>query len=129
VCRNGWRSVGKVVLETLLGFHVGVWHYATSDATRVYVASVPVQESQSSKDLCGVGGGGRQSDDNGIRRQPCMAEPYGAIFDQPEAGGPTAAAGIEQGDVLTAINDSPLMRASDFGAHDCVRIRSGLLAR
>jgi S1-C subfamily serine protease len=58
-----------------------------------------------------------------------MAEPYGAIFDQPEAGGPTAAAGIEQGDVLTAINDSPLMRASDFGAHDCVRIRSGLLAR
>jgi len=43
-----------------------------------------------------------------------MAEPYGAIFDQPEPGSPAATAGIEQGDVLTAINGSPLMRASDF---------------
>jgi serine protease Do len=43
-----------------------------------------------------------------------MAEPYGAIFDRPEPGSPAATAGIEQGDVLTAINGSPLMRSSDF---------------
>jgi serine protease Do len=43
-----------------------------------------------------------------------MAEPYGAIFDQPEPGSPAANAHIEQGDVLTSINGSPLMRSSDF---------------
>src|SRR6516165_9607991 len=43
-----------------------------------------------------------------------MAVPYGAIFDQPEPGSPAANAHIEQGDVLTAINGSPLMRSSDF---------------
>ena len=43
-----------------------------------------------------------------------MAVPYGAIFDQPEAGSPAARAGIEAGDVVTAINGLPLMRSSDF---------------
>jgi serine protease Do len=43
-----------------------------------------------------------------------MAEPYGAIFERPEPGSPAAAAHIEAGDVLTAINGSPLMRSSDF---------------
>jgi serine protease Do len=43
-----------------------------------------------------------------------MAVPYGAIFDQPEAGSPAAKAGIEAGDVVTAINGLPLMRSSDF---------------
>jgi serine protease Do len=43
-----------------------------------------------------------------------MVEPYGAIFDRPEPGSPAAAANIEQGDVLTAINGSPLMRSTDF---------------
>ena len=43
-----------------------------------------------------------------------MAEPYGAIFDQPEAGSPAATAGIQAGDVITAINGSPVMRSSDF---------------
>jgi serine protease Do len=45
-----------------------------------------------------------------------MAEPYGAIFDQPETGSPAAAGGIQAGDVITAINGSPVMRASDFAA-------------
>jgi serine protease Do len=45
-----------------------------------------------------------------------MVEPYGAIFDQPKAASPAADAGIEAGDVITAINGSPLMRASDFAA-------------
>ena len=43
-----------------------------------------------------------------------MAVPYGAIFDQPEPDSPAAKAHIEQGDVLTAINGSPLMSWSDF---------------
>jgi serine protease Do len=43
-----------------------------------------------------------------------MAEPYGSIFDQPEPGSPAAIAGIEAGDVVTAINGSPVMRSGDF---------------
>jgi serine protease Do len=43
-----------------------------------------------------------------------MTELYGGIFDQPEAGSPAADAGIEQGDVLTSVDGSPLMRAGDF---------------
>jgi S1-C subfamily serine protease len=45
-----------------------------------------------------------------------MAEPYGAIFDLPEAGSPAAAAGIQAGDVVTAVNGSPVMRSGDFAA-------------
>jgi serine protease Do len=43
-----------------------------------------------------------------------MTEPYGAIFDRPETGSPAADAGIEAGDVLTAINGTPLMNWRDF---------------
>lgn len=43
-----------------------------------------------------------------------MDEPYGGIFGQPEPDSPAAAAGIEQGDVLTRINGSSLQRVSDF---------------
>jgi serine protease Do len=45
-----------------------------------------------------------------------MAEPYGAIFAQPEPGSPAAHAKIQAGDVITAINGSPVMRSSDFAA-------------
>jgi serine protease Do len=43
-----------------------------------------------------------------------MVEPYGAIFERPEPGSPAANAGIEAGDVITAVNGSPLKRSSDF---------------
>jgi serine protease Do len=43
-----------------------------------------------------------------------MTEIYGAIFDRPEPGSPAASAHIEAGDVLTAINGSRLVHASDF---------------
>src|SRR5271169_5441138 len=43
-----------------------------------------------------------------------MAEPYGAIFGQPEPGSPAAHAKIQAGDVITSINGSPVMRSSDF---------------
>jgi hypothetical protein len=45
-----------------------------------------------------------------------MVEPYGAIFRQPEPGSPAANGGIAEGDVVTAINGSPLRRASDLEA-------------
>jgi serine protease Do len=45
-----------------------------------------------------------------------MAEPYGAIFAQPEPGSPAAHAKIQAGDVVTAINGTPVMRSSDFAA-------------
>ena len=46
-----------------------------------------------------------------------MAQPYGAILDTPEPGSPAAAENkIEQGDVLLAINGTPLARAGDFAA-------------
>jgi serine protease Do len=43
-----------------------------------------------------------------------MIEIYGAIFDRPEPGSPAASAHIEAGDVVTAINGSRLVHASDF---------------
>jgi S1-C subfamily serine protease len=43
-----------------------------------------------------------------------MAVPYGAIFDRPDPGSPAARAKIEAGDVITAINGSPLRSWSDF---------------
>ena len=45
-----------------------------------------------------------------------MVEPYGAIFGQPRPGSPAAQAGIEAGDVITAINGTPLTRSRDFAA-------------
>jgi serine protease Do len=45
-----------------------------------------------------------------------MAEPYGAIFDQPEPGSPAAQAGIQAGDVITRINGMPIMKTGDFAA-------------
>lgn len=43
-----------------------------------------------------------------------MAEPYGAIFEQPEPGGPAARAKIHAGDVVTRINGRPLKSPREF---------------
>jgi membrane-associated protease RseP (regulator of RpoE activity) len=43
-----------------------------------------------------------------------MISPYGAIFESPRPGGPAAHAGIEAGDVVTAINGKPLASWRDF---------------
>jgi len=43
-----------------------------------------------------------------------MAQTYGGIFGQPKPGSPAAKAGIEAGDVITAINRQNLMRSRDF---------------
>jgi hypothetical protein len=46
-----------------------------------------------------------------------MTEPYGAIFDRPDTGSPAANAGIEAGDVVTAINGTPLMNWHEFATN------------
>jgi serine protease Do len=43
-----------------------------------------------------------------------MVEPYGAIFEQPDPGGPAARAGIQAGDVITAVNGTHVEKAADF---------------
>ena len=43
-----------------------------------------------------------------------MDAPYGAIFDSPLPGSPAAGADIEAGDLVTAINGTPLINARDF---------------
>ena len=45
-----------------------------------------------------------------------MTEVYGAIFKRPVGASPAAHARIEAGDVITAINGSPLVRAGNFAA-------------
>lgn len=55
-----------------------------------------------------------------------MVELYGGIFDQPEPGSAAALAGIEQGDVVTAIEGVPLRKANDFAA-TVSRFAPGLL--
>ena len=73
-----------------------------------------IQAKQSGNDLCGWMGVAVSPMTAAFAESLGMAVPYGAIFDQPEPGSPAANAHIEQGDVLTAINGSPLMRSSDF---------------
>ena len=99
----------------LLGLHFCIWQPAMSHTAYTYGATATtVQENHDRSSLCGW---------MGVRVGPMtpafadslgMVEPYGAIFDQPEAGSPAANAGIEQGDVLTAINGSPLTNWTDF---------------
>jgi serine protease Do len=102
-------------MEALLGFHLGMWDLETYYATQAYVAHATlVQEKQKGNDLCGWMGVAVSPMTAAFAESLGMAEPYGAIFEQPEPGSPAATAGIEQGDVLTAINGSPLMRSSDF---------------
>ena len=101
-----------VTAAALLTLPIGICDYTTSDTMLAYI--VAVQETQNGKDLCGWAVVAVSPMTTAFADSLGMAEPYGAIFDQPEPGGPAATAGIEQGDVLTAINGSPLMRASDF---------------
>ena len=80
-----------------------------------YVANTTaLQATENSKDPCGCIGVTISPMTPAFADSLGMVEPYGAIFDQPEPGSPAAAAGIQQGDVLTSINGSPLMRSTDF---------------
>jgi S1-C subfamily serine protease len=113
----------RIVMEALLGFHVGIWEHAAAYAAHAHVADATVaqekghekkQEMQNGHDLCGWIGTGVSPMTAAFAESLGMAEPYGAIFDQPEPDSPAAHAHIEQADVLTSINGVPLTRASDF---------------
>src|SRR5215831_2078003 len=112
-----------VVIEALLVFQISAWTYAVSDIAQAHVADATVvqeekqeqkQEQWNGNDVCGWIGVGVSPMTTAFAESLGMSEPYGAIFDEPEPGSPAAAAHIQQGDVLTTINASPLMRASDF---------------
>jgi len=81
---------------------------------RTTVTQENEQANQNGKDLCGWIGVAVRPMTAAFAASLGMAVPYGAIFEQPEPGSPAANAHIEQGDVLTAINGSPLMRSNDF---------------
>jgi serine protease Do len=99
----------------LLGLHFGIWQHPMAYAAHTHrTTAITERENDGGSDGCGW---------IGVRVSPMtaafveslgMTEPYGAIFDQPEAGSPAAAAGIQRGDVLTAINGSPVMNSTDF---------------
>jgi serine protease Do len=109
------RNFGRTVMEALLGFHVAMWDYAKSYSAHAYAANATVvQGKQKGTDLCGWMGVAVSPMTAAFAESLGMAEPYGAIFERPEPDSPAATADIEQGDVLTAINGSPLMRSSDF---------------
>jgi S1-C subfamily serine protease len=102
-----------MVMEAFLGFQVGSCDYATSCASPAYVIHARVVQ-QTPKDLCGWVGVRVAPMTKAFAESLGMVETYGAIFDRPEPGSPAESAGIEQGDVLTAINGSPLMQSSGF---------------
>ena len=117
----------KTVLDALLVFQVAICNHATvctAHATaHAYVANAIVvqgtqnetqNEAQKRNELCGWLGVQVSPMTRAFAESLGMAEPYGAIFDRPEPGSPAATAGIEQGDVLTAINGWPLVRSSEF---------------
>jgi membrane-associated protease RseP (regulator of RpoE activity) len=114
VVATGRRGLGGRML-VLLGFHFGIWQHAMLHTAHRYRATTTmVQGKHDSSGLCGWMGVRVSPMTTAFAASLGMVAPYGAIFDQPEAGSPAAAAGIEQGDVLTAINGSPLMNATDF---------------
>jgi serine protease Do len=107
----------RIVMQALLAVPVGVCDYTVADAVNAHTAHLTVvQEKQTGNDLCGWIGIAVSPMTTTFAESLGMAEPYGAIFDQPEPGSPAAHQHIEQGDVLTSINGSPLMRSSDFAA-------------
>ena len=102
-------------MKALLGIYVGTWNYSTSYTAHAYVAHATVaQQTPKGNDLCGWIGVAVSPMTAAFAESLGMAEPYGAIFDRPEPGSPAATAGIEQGDVFTAINGNPLMGSGDF---------------
>jgi len=108
-------DIVRIAAEVFLGFLVGSSDGA-SRATYSYVAHAAVaQQTGNENDPCGWIGVTVSPMTAAFADSLGMDEPYGAIFDQPDPDSPAASAGIEQGDVLTTINGSSLMRASDFG--------------
>jgi C-terminal processing protease CtpA/Prc len=99
----------------LLGLHLVISQHAMPHTAYTYgTTATTVQENHDRTDFCGWMGVHVSPMTAAFADSLGMAAPYGAIFDQPEAGSPAATAGIAQGDVLTAINGSPLINWTDF---------------
>jgi serine protease Do len=101
-------------MEALLGLFACVSGGALHAAPAHVANSIVAQDNQKSSIVCGWLGVQVRPMTADFAASLGMPEPYGAIFDRPEPGSPAASAGIEEGDVLTAVNGSPLARASDF---------------
>jgi serine protease Do len=113
------RDFTRIATQGLLGLHIVIFDYATSCTAQAHAADATLvqenrQKPQNVGTVCGWIGVAVSPMTAAFADSLGMAEPYGAIFYRPQPGSPAAVAGIEQGDVLTAINGSPLMRASDF---------------
>jgi len=50
----------------------------------------------------------------GYRRQPWSEERRGALVAEPQANGPAAKAGIESGDIITAVNGQSIKDAREL---------------
>jgi serine protease Do len=94
-----------------LGLYVGI---SVAIFTPDFVAKLTVAQQERNTNVCPWIGVQVRPITAAFAESLGMAEPYGAIFDRPEPGSRAAAAGIEDGDVLTAINGSPLRRSGDF---------------
>lgn len=105
-----------VVMEALLALQIGACdHAASCSMTNAQIARETVAEHPTKgQEACGWISVVVSPMTRAFAESLGMDGPYGAIFDQPEPDSPAAAAGIEQGDVLTQINGSSLLRAGDF---------------
>ena len=101
-------------MEALLGLLVGVSSGAIYTAPAFVANFTETEQEQRSSIVCGWMGVQVRPITAAFALSLGMPEPYGGIFDRPEPGSPAASAGIEEGDVLTAINGSPLARSIDF---------------
>jgi serine protease Do len=110
----GNQDFMRIVTGASLAVHAGVWLSATSHAAHARAADTVLVQQNRDSDVCGWIGVGVSPMTKAFADSLGMAEPYGAIFDQPEPESPAAQAHIEQGDVLTSINGVPIARASDF---------------
>jgi serine protease Do len=85
-------------------------------ADRARSADTAAQDAQTGSVFCGRIGAKVSPMSRPFADSLGMVKPYGAIFGRPKPGSPAARAGIEAGDVITAINGAPLARARDFAS-------------
>jgi S1-C subfamily serine protease len=91
-------------LIALLGSAIGAWPFAV----RAQHAATP--------QFCGWIGAQVGPMTAAFASSLGLTELYGGIFKRPLPGSPAAHAGIEAGDVITAIDGSPLRNSSDFAS-------------
>jgi membrane-associated protease RseP (regulator of RpoE activity) len=109
------RDSMRLLMEALLAVHLGICSDTTACPAHAETAQA-IRQAQNDNRQCGWMGVAVTPMTPAFAASLGMAEPYGAIFDQPQPASPAAEKHIEQGDVLTSINGTALMRSSDFAA-------------